>query len=392
MANKLYNEESIRDIANAIRTKNGTENTYNVSEMADAILAIVSGGSEGGITPTGSIDITNNGTYDVTNYASAIVNVLAGGSADGSMTFGSIRAGIYIPETQTGLAPLPNPDPKYSVVIEHNMGVVPDVALLLNITPADTLTRPGFILSGKTIAYDFTQFHIKADDYSAVSASSTEGKYCIADETTVTFGGGSSAYIIYPSHTYLWIAASEDYADGSGAPTGTIEITENGRYNVTQYASATVDVPVPEGTLTITSNMSYDVTNYATAIVNVPIEGVSIGPWATGTFQFEDVDGYGYQTGGATITVTHNLGFAPSKIMVMADEYADTETFSGRQAILGSCKMAANTSTIRKNDNTITYSNNAYITNITETTFDFGGAATAYILPCAWTYRWFAMA
>lgn len=45
MANKIYEEEHIRDIANAIREKNGTQNSYLVSEMGDAIRAIE--GSEG---------------------------------------------------------------------------------------------------------------------------------------------------------------------------------------------------------------------------------------------------------------------------------------------------------------------------------------------------------
>lgn len=40
MANKIYEEEHIRDIANAIREKNGTQNSYLVSEMGDAIRAI----------------------------------------------------------------------------------------------------------------------------------------------------------------------------------------------------------------------------------------------------------------------------------------------------------------------------------------------------------------
>ena len=37
MADKLYSEESIQNIANSIRNKNGTTNTYNVSEMSTAI-------------------------------------------------------------------------------------------------------------------------------------------------------------------------------------------------------------------------------------------------------------------------------------------------------------------------------------------------------------------
>ena len=38
--NKFYSEESISNIANAIRTKNGSTDTYKVSQMAEAILSI----------------------------------------------------------------------------------------------------------------------------------------------------------------------------------------------------------------------------------------------------------------------------------------------------------------------------------------------------------------
>ena len=44
MAKKLYEEASIRDIANAIREKNKSTTTYKVGEMAAAIDAISSGG------------------------------------------------------------------------------------------------------------------------------------------------------------------------------------------------------------------------------------------------------------------------------------------------------------------------------------------------------------
>jgi hypothetical protein len=81
MANVLIDENSMSDIADAIRAKLDTEDTYLPSEMAAAIEEI--GG--GGITPTGTkqISITENGTTteDVTNYASAeiTVNVQASG-------------------------------------------------------------------------------------------------------------------------------------------------------------------------------------------------------------------------------------------------------------------------------------------------------------------------
>ena len=46
MAQKLYEETNIQTIANAIRTKLSTTDTYKVSEMSDAILSITGGSSE----------------------------------------------------------------------------------------------------------------------------------------------------------------------------------------------------------------------------------------------------------------------------------------------------------------------------------------------------------
>ena len=43
MANKLYNDTSVKAIADAIRAKNGTTNTYTIGEMAGAINDIQTG-------------------------------------------------------------------------------------------------------------------------------------------------------------------------------------------------------------------------------------------------------------------------------------------------------------------------------------------------------------
>lgn len=104
------NNQYYQDIADAIRAKNGTQNTYTPPQMAPAINELIVSGSvtnqnksvtptesqqlitaDSGytglgtvtvgaipstyITPTGTLNIDDDGTYDVTNYASAEVDI-----------------------------------------------------------------------------------------------------------------------------------------------------------------------------------------------------------------------------------------------------------------------------------------------------------------------------
>lgn len=87
MALKLYNETDIEAIADAIRGKNGSSDTYKVSEMADAIDDIPTGG--GGslpasckfyarVTPTSDATWNNRLSFEapiVANYSVMLINI-----------------------------------------------------------------------------------------------------------------------------------------------------------------------------------------------------------------------------------------------------------------------------------------------------------------------------
>lgn len=92
MGNKLYEETSIQAIANTLRSKLDTSDTYKVGEMANAMNPLT--------LPTGKISITENGTnIDVSQYDKADVNVVRGSAFLTPLYFdyidGYVQTGVF---------------------------------------------------------------------------------------------------------------------------------------------------------------------------------------------------------------------------------------------------------------------------------------------------------
>lgn len=93
MADKLYQESSIQAIANAIRSKNGSSDTYTVSQMSSAIDNIPSGG---GGTPNFPLNNSKNNFWIVIKQPNTTVTITGSGTIDwGDETTDTNTSHIY---------------------------------------------------------------------------------------------------------------------------------------------------------------------------------------------------------------------------------------------------------------------------------------------------------
>jgi hypothetical protein len=187
--NKLYEENDIHNIANAIRSKNGLSDKYTVSQMASAIANIPQGG-DGGITPSGEITLTENGRFDVTQYANAIVNVATGGGSGSSDLPSNVKSGVLHLET----------DATESITIEHGCGVLPRV---ITCFPLDNIeikrSLGGVCAESVSVGFSSNDDGTKAFSTAAIIITNVT-------EVSFDFVPRSAAYPLAGECNYLWTA------------------------------------------------------------------------------------------------------------------------------------------------------------------------------------------
>ena len=130
MSYGLINTSDLTDIADAIRAKLGVQTQYKPGQMADAIESI----SGGGITPTGTKQITTNGTYDVTSFANAEVSVPQSGITPTGTKQISITSNGTTTEDVTAYA-------NAEVVVNVPTGITPTGTKQVSVTQNGTTTE-----------------------------------------------------------------------------------------------------------------------------------------------------------------------------------------------------------------------------------------------------------
>lgn len=357
MAKVALTEQYLEDIADALRAKSETSNTYTPAEMAPAILALPAGG---GIIPTGTISITTNGTHNVYNYASADVQVsstinnqnktVSPSTSQQSVTYDNGYTGlgtVTVNAMPSGTAGTPTATK--GTVSNHSIAVTPSVTNTTGYITGSTKTGTAVTVSAseldsgtKSITQNGTGIDVVG--YAAVDVSISGGvdmpTFTVdSTMTSVTCDKTFAECIEYTQNDISTALVSTPYGistafnvAGSAAQLTYVVSDPVPEVDIVYNSSGTINLVMPSTyreTLSVTQNGTYHPSQQNKAImeVTVNVSGGAINNQnktvtSSGTLQTVTYDS-GY-TGLGTVTINA----APAATIGVANDYEFT-TVSG---------------------------------------------------------------
>ena len=201
MSDAIIDESNLTGIANAIRSKNGSANTYTPAGMIDAINALT--------TSTPNLQaktVTPTGSQQVVTPSSGYVGLSKVTVAAAALTQKSV--------TPTTTLRTVTPGSGYYGLSQVVVGAIPSQYIV----PSGTVTITS---NGIEDVTDFETAVINVPNQST-------GTITITDNGDYNVSSYANAYV--------------NVSGGGVTPTGTITITSNGIKDVTNFASASVDV------------------------------------------------------------------------------------------------------------------------------------------------------
>lgn len=267
MANVLVQDTSLQNIADAIRAKNGTQDTYKPSQMADAITNLPNSYTASDVGKVVNRDrqlveqmnaqYTENGTYNTTLVGEVVVNVPSGGSTPTGTKQISITQNGTTTEDVSAYA-----NAEITVNVSGGGGGVSVETGTFIVNSDTTVAASGTIVNvGFSGQPDMIVIWLDADDFAAISSPSNGRWYKFAlvkneasilntiptfrmNNTTSLQGAFASAdYILSVAPTLVTCSAS---ANGQGiasmgyynANVGKNKINADGTITVARYSSA----------------------------------------------------------------------------------------------------------------------------------------------------------
>ena len=187
MANYKVTDTELTSVANAIRTKGGTQAQLEFpTGFVTAIENIPTG-----VTPTGDISITENGTVDVTNYARAIVNVSGSGleaiePTARMLTASSIKSSTWYTESGSGNNVIEIYEIDVSKVYTYILGQTTEIirAALSDVDPR-TITAATYNMSNVTNSGNPSSY----SPYKVAPYSNKKWLVCMLSQTAASIRG-----------------------------------------------------------------------------------------------------------------------------------------------------------------------------------------------------------